>query len=98
MKKALLFTTLFALCLGSVALVQDKSRVAQVSDVSVSQATSGSFRDGLYLGKLAAARGEETHIASGRWATQADRVAFTAGFQQGYQQESAHVVSRLKSE
>ena len=49
-------------------------------------ATNGAFRDGLYLGTLAAKRGEEPRIAEGRWSSQPDRASFTAGYQQGYDQ------------
>ena len=49
-------------------------------------ATDGAFRDGLYLGGLAAQRGEEPRIAEGRWSSQSDRASFTAGYQQGYDQ------------
>jgi hypothetical protein len=40
-------------------------------------ATNGAFRDGLYLGALAAKRGEEPRIAEGRWSSQPDRASFT---------------------
>ena len=46
-------------------------------------ASSAAFRDGMYLGKLAAQRGEPAHLASGRWTT-ADRSAFIAGYGRGY--------------
>ncbi len=48
-------------------------------------ATSGPFRDGLYLGGLAATSDETPHISSGRWSTSADQEAFAAGYEQGYQ-------------
>jgi hypothetical protein len=47
--------------------------------------TSGPFRDGLYLGGLAATSGETPHISSGRWSTSANQEAFAAGYEQGYQ-------------
>jgi hypothetical protein len=51
---------------------------------TVAQITNAAFRDGLYLGRLAAERGAEPHFASGRWATLEDRSSFTAGYQRGY--------------
>lgn len=50
----------------------------------VSEATNGAFRDGLYLGKLAAERDGGPHIAAGRWSSAGDRASFSAGFQRGY--------------
>jgi hypothetical protein len=46
--------------------------------------TRAAFRDGLYLGGLAAQRGEEPHVSEGRWSNQADRALFTTGYAQGY--------------
>jgi hypothetical protein len=86
MKKLSLFTVVIALCLTAAAMIQNGrgSNGWQASKVDASRVTSAPFRDGFYLGKLAAERGGESHISSGRWATEADRAAFTAGFQQGY--------------
>jgi hypothetical protein len=55
-----------------------------VAQENVKQTTDGAFRDGLYLGRLAAERGSEAHIAVARWATAQDRASFTAGYQRGY--------------
>ena len=86
MKNLPVFTIVIALCLGAaVAMIQSGSNGWQSSSVQTTRATSAPYRDGLYLGKLAAAGGGEPHISSGRWTTEADRVSFTAGFQQGYQ-------------
>jgi hypothetical protein len=46
--------------------------------------TNAAFRDGKFLGSLAAARGEEVHIAAGRWATENDRTLFTEGYERAY--------------
>jgi hypothetical protein len=47
-------------------------------------ATDGAFRDGLYLGKLAAEGGQPARPAIGRWSTAQDRAMFTAGYHRGY--------------
>jgi len=47
-------------------------------------ATDGAFRDGLYLGKLAARHGQPLRPAIGRWSTEQDRSMFTAGYRRGY--------------
>ncbi len=54
------------------------------ADRQAALATDVAFRDGLYLGELAARRGEEPRISEGRWSNQADRASFKAGYQQGY--------------
>jgi hypothetical protein len=43
---------------------------------------TAAYRDGLYVGKLAAQRGEQRLAPVGRWTTQIDRDAFLAGYEQ----------------
>jgi hypothetical protein len=47
-------------------------------------ASDGAFRDGLYIGKLAAGRGRPQHPLTGRWSTEKDRASFAAGYRRGY--------------
>ena len=47
-------------------------------------ANDGAFRDGLYLGKLAAMGGQPSRVAIGRWSTQQDRAQFASGYRRGY--------------
>lgn len=47
-------------------------------------AADGAFRDGLYLGKLAAQGGQPLRPAIGRWSTEQDRAMFVAGYRLGY--------------
>jgi hypothetical protein len=56
------------------------------------QAANAAFRDGLYLGKLAAERGETPQVSLGRWATASDRESFVAGYETAYQENSAKTV------
>lgn len=85
MKKLSLFVIVLALSLGVAAIL----RVAVQQQASLSpdanvRATDGAFRDGIFLGGLAARGGHEPHIAVGRWATDRDRMSFAAGYRQGY--------------
>lgn len=48
------------------------------------QHQSAAYRDGLYLGKMAAERGDAAHVATGRWATDTDRTQFAAGYEQAF--------------
>jgi hypothetical protein len=50
----------------------------------VAFAADGAFRDGLYLGKLAAGQGQPLRIAIGRWSTDRNRSMFAAGYRRGY--------------
>jgi hypothetical protein len=86
MKRLPLFACVALLGLGTVAALQTSSRTTP-SDARpsvVDQATNGAYRDGLYLGTLAAGRGDRYHASVGRWAREEDRAAFDAGYEQGY--------------
>jgi hypothetical protein len=58
----------------------------QAAASSQSRATdsllSAAYRDGLYVGKLAALRGARWLAPVGRWSAQNDREAFLAGYEQ----------------
>jgi hypothetical protein len=47
-------------------------------------AADGAFRDGLYLGKLAAESGQPPRAPIGRWSANQDRSMFAAGYGRGY--------------
>ena len=49
---------------------------------SIDPLLTAAYRDGLYVGKLAVQRGEQRLAPVGRWATQTDRDAFLAGYEQ----------------
>jgi hypothetical protein len=77
------------ICLGTTATLAVSPRIlrpgttSRTSDESL-QAADGAFRDGLYLGKLAAEAGQPVSLAVGRWSTDQDRAMFTAGYRRGY--------------
>ena len=49
---------------------------------AINALSSAAYRDGLYVGKLAAQRGEQRLAPVGRWSAQDDRDAFLVGYQQ----------------
>jgi hypothetical protein len=85
MKKLSVWTLMLAVLAGAAVVVKTKS-ITNMSQASINDArsTSVAFRDGMYLGKLAAQKGEPQHIAVARWAFDADRESFAAGYTQGY--------------
>jgi hypothetical protein len=85
MKGFSLFAFVVALGMGTTSMLRTGQN-NQLSTGTAAQITDGAFRDGLYLGSLAAERGAEPHAAIGRWATQEDRSSFAAGYQRGYRE------------
>jgi hypothetical protein len=59
-------------------------------------AADGAFRDGVYLGKLAAESGQQQHPAIGRWSTKQDRSRFAAGYRRGYGESLSGTVADVE--
>jgi hypothetical protein len=97
MKRLSLFVLALVLCSGAAPMLLSglHQRPSLSINRNVGEATDGAFRDGLYLGGLAARRGSEPHIAAARWATNQDRAAFAAGYQQGYAESLAVPVAAV---
>ncbi len=80
------FAIMLTLCAGvgfARMNVAQEGSLSKVRDNNLLH-TLGPFRDGLYLGRLAAERGEGPHISLGRWSNPANRELFAAGYRQGY--------------
>jgi hypothetical protein len=81
-----------AVCLGTTAMLANNKRTTNANlSVDARLVSDGAFRDGLYLGKLAAHSGQLLRPAVGRWSTNQDRATFLAGYRRGYNQSLAHV-------
>ncbi|MGA7915907.1 MAG: hypothetical protein WCA00_11780 [Candidatus Acidiferrales bacterium] len=65
---------------ATVNAVSNREVRAEIS-LPVSDA---SFRDGLFQGKLAVQRGAAKNPATSRWNTEANRAAYAAGYERGY--------------
>ena len=85
MTKLFTYVLTIAICLGATAMLATSNRTVSLStSLEARFAADGAFRDGLYLGKLAAQRGQALHPAIGRWSTDQDRAMFEAGYRIGY--------------
>ena len=86
MSKLSAYGLAFAACLGTMAMLANSNgKVIDTSSVEARFAADGAYRDGLYLGKLAADRGQALRPALGRWAMEQDRAMFSAGYHRGYE-------------
>jgi hypothetical protein len=90
MSKLFTYGLAIAVCLGTTAMLA-KSKHSTNSNLSldVSLEADGAFRDGLYLGKLAADSGQPSRAAVGRWSSDRDRATFLAGYRRGYNESLA---------
>jgi hypothetical protein len=85
MDKILTFALAMAVCLGTTAMLANSGRAArQHEKLDTQTATDGAFRDGLYVGRLAAEGGRPPHPQIGRWSNEHDRTSFVAGYRRGY--------------
>jgi hypothetical protein len=83
------FAAAIAISAWTTAMLANSPLTATSKDVTNTEATfaaDGAFRDGLYLGKLSAERGQPLRPQIGRWSTRQDRSMFTAGYHRGYRE------------
>lgn len=88
MKKIVSYIYALALviCVGTTAMLAvSNHNVKSNPSIETGLASDGAFRDGLYLGKLAAECGQAPRRpAVGRWSAEQDRSMFAAGYRRGY--------------
>ena len=92
MKKIVSYIYALALviCLGTTAMLAvSNHNVKSNASGETTLASDGAFRDGLYLGKLAAESGQAPRPAIGRWSADQDRSMFAAGYRRGYNESLA---------
>jgi hypothetical protein len=80
MRKLLVLTGILGI-MGTLVAI---SRTATNGSAGTQPALSAAFRDGAYLGKLAAKQGETPKPPVGRWAAPSDRASFVAGYYTAY--------------
>ena len=83
MDKIVTFALAMAVSLGTTAMLANGGHATRQS-ADGQMATDGAFRDGLYVGRLAAESGRPLHPQIGRWSSERDRTSFAAGYRRGY--------------
>jgi hypothetical protein len=89
----------FVVCLGATATLAISNGNANLNpnpNADVRFAADGAFRDGLYLGRLAAEDGQPMRAAIGRWSTKQDRSRFAAGYRRGYGESLSGTVADVE--
>jgi len=86
--KKITLSALGLLVMTASAFTLHNSQSAQAGIGKSELATNAAYRDGLYLGKLAA-EGNQHRIAAARWARVEDREHFAAGYEQAYNTAAA---------
>lgn len=74
------------LCVGTAGLISGKNKQ---NTVDARLAADGAYRDGLYMGRLAAQSGRPLRPVTGRWSTSQDRASFAAGYTRGHNEALA---------
>jgi hypothetical protein len=98
MKTFLTFALVVGLGTGTAFMLAPDHSQQFANPSGAAQLTDGAFRDGVYLGRLAAQSGGEHHIPVGRWATTQDRSSLSAGYEQGYSETLASRVAATTGE
>ena len=74
-----------AVSLGTTAVLSTRYPGAQRGRAPELQlALDGAYRDGLYVGQLAAKSGRQGRPPIGRWSSETDRASFRAGYEHTY--------------
>ena len=74
-----------AVCLGTSATLAIRYPGSQHGRALESRlALDGAYRDGLYVGQLAAKSGRLSSPPIGRWSSERDRASFRAGYERAY--------------
>ncbi|MGB8581116.1 MAG: hypothetical protein WCD47_09865 [Candidatus Sulfotelmatobacter sp.] len=104
MNKASTYILAIAVSLGTTAMLNNGHHSKTNTNFSNGNSSStnlearmqadGAFRDGFYLGKLAAESGQARRPAVGRWSAERDRVTFTSGYLRGYDEVQAAVMAK----
>jgi len=81
-----IYALVLVICLGTTAMLAvSNHNVKSNASGEPALASDGAFRDGLYLGELAAESGQAPRRpAVGRWSADQDRSMFAAGYRRGY--------------
>ncbi len=80
--KKLILSAAALLVMSASAFTLHNDRAAQSTGPEL--ATNAAYRDGMYLGKLAAECAGQYRVAVARWSTSEDRDNFAAGYEQAY--------------
>lgn len=86
MNKRVFWVAALSLSFASGLLVGGSTHRAKFPRASAAQTLDPAFRDGVYQAKLDATQGRRPHFATGRWASDAARASYAAGYQQGYRE------------
>ena len=83
-----------AVCLGTSATLAIRYPGAPRERAPESLlALDGAYRDGLYVGQLAANSGRQGRAPIGRWSSEGDRASFRAGYEHAYNARISQPVS-----
>lgn len=100
MSKASTYILAIAVSLVTTAMLNNGHRTINSNaglsktNLEARMQADGAFRDGFYLGKLAAESGRARRPAIGRWSADRDRVTFTSGYFRGYDEVRAADIAK----
>lgn len=85
MEKIFILALALTVSLGTTAMLANGGYATRQPQSAIPRmAADGAFRDGLYIGKLAAKGGQPQRPPIGRWSNQRDRASFVDGYRHGY--------------
>jgi hypothetical protein len=86
MKATFVLALIMIIVSGGAVIVMTQTDVAGIRN---GQVTAAAYRDGAYLGRLAAEQGDPAHVSIARWSTATNRELFSAGYKNAYAEQTA---------
>jgi len=85
MEKIFILALALTVSLGTTAVLANGGYTARHPQSDITKmASDGAFRDGLYIGRLAAEGRQPQSPPIGRWSAERDRASFVEGYRRGY--------------
>ncbi|HEX4785282.1 MAG TPA: hypothetical protein VH350_13140 [Candidatus Sulfotelmatobacter sp.] len=85
MEKIFILALALAVSAGTTAMLANSGNTTSHPQSHMTKmASDGAFRDGLYIGKLAAKRRQPQSPPIGRWSNERGRASFVDGYRRGY--------------
>jgi hypothetical protein len=84
MNRFLVAALAVAVSIGTTAVLANGNHARAANQGEMNSDADGAYRDGIFVGRLAAERGQASRPPVGRRSSERDRVSFAAGYRRGY--------------
>ena len=84
MNRFLVGALAISVSIGTTVVLANGNHARAANQGEMNSDADGAYRDGIFVGRLAAERGQASRPLVGRWSSERDRASFAAGYRRGY--------------